>query len=310
MPTLPCFWYISRMKPSRVLVSGVSGPIGAELLPLLEEQGCEVVRLVRGHTAPANHIAWDPQKPIAPEKVSGFDAVVHLAGESIVGRWSDEKKRRIRDSRVTPTRYLSEALAATERKPAVFVSGSAIGFYGDRGDELLTESSAPGKQFLSEVCRDWEAASEPAARSGIRTVMIRTGVVLSMAGGALPQMVVPFRMFVGGKIGSGKQWWSWIHVEDHVRAIWHAITDESVHGPVNLVAPRPETNAQFTYELASVLNRPAIFPMPAFAARLAFGQMADELLLASQRVKPDRLEASGFEFKFPDLSAALKDLLS
>ncbi|MBA3913948.1 MAG: TIGR01777 family protein [Acidobacteriales bacterium] len=297
------------MKPSRVLVTGVSGPIGAALLPLLQQQGCEVVRLVRGPARDAHQISWDPAQPVAPEAVSGFDAVIHLAGESIVGRWSEEKKQRIRDSRIRPTRLLAQALASAPQKPSVLVVSSAIGYYGSRGDEILTEQSPAGDQFLSAVCREWEAASEPAAQAGIRTAKIRTGVVLSMAGGALPQMVLPFKMFVGGKIGSGRQWWSWIHVADHVRAIWHVLTNEALSGPVNVVAPRPVTNAQFTEELASGLKRPAIFPMPAFAARLAFGEMADELLLASQRVQPARLEETGFIFQYPALEKALHQLL-
>ena len=301
---------LGAMKLQRVLVTGVSGPIGGALLPLLRQQGGEVVRLVRGHARGADQIAWDPTKPLPPPAVSGFDAVVHLAGESIVGKWTEEKKRKIRDSRVGPTERLAEALAAAEHKPAVFVSSSAIGYYGDRRDEVLTEASAPGSQFLSGVCREWEAATAPAQKAGIRTANIRTGVVLSTAGGALPQMLTPFKMFVGGKIGSGSQWWSWIHVEDHVRAIWHVLTHDDLQGPVNLASPQPVTNAQFTDALAGVLSRPAIFPMPAFAARLAFGQMADELLLASQRVQPQILENSGFEFTYRELTPALKNLLT
>lgn len=300
---------LGAMKPSRILVTGVSGPIGIALMPLLQQQGCEVVRLVRGPARAENQISWDPAQPLAPDTVSGFDAVIHLAGESIVGRWSDAKKQRIRESRVTPTRLLAQALASAAKKPAVLAVSSAIGYYGNRGDEVLMEQSAPGDQFLSAVCREWEAASEPAAQAGIRTANLRTGVVLSINGGALPQMVLPFKLFVGGKVGNGRQWWSWIHVGDHVRAIWHVLTSESLSGPVNMVAPQPVTNAKFTEELASALRRPAIFPMPAFAAKLAFGEMADELLLASQRVQPAKLEETGFEFQYSELGRALQQLL-
>jgi uncharacterized protein (TIGR01777 family) len=301
---------LGAMKPKRVLVTGGSGLIGAALLSLLKPQGCQIVRLVRGRAQGASEVAWDPGRPISPQAVSGFDAVVHLAGESIVGRWTEEKKRKIHDSRVQPTRNLAEALAAAEGKPSVFVSSSAIGYYGDRGDELLTEASPAGNQFLSSVCREWEAAAAPAQQAGIRTANIRTGVVLSIGGGALPQMVTPFKMFVGGKIGSGRQWWSWIHIADHVQAIWHILTNDSLQGPVNLVSPNPVTNAQFTDALAKALRRPAIFPMPAFAARLAFGEMADALLLASQRVKPENLEKSGFVFEHPELADALKQIIA
>jgi len=291
---------------SRILVSGVSGPIGAALLPSLKTRGYEVTRLVRGRAAGENQILWDPAKPIAPEAVSGFDAVVHLAGESIVGRWSAEKKRKIRDSRVVGTSNLAQAIAQAKDKPRVLVCSSAIGFYGDRGDEVLNEESEPGKGFLPEVCREWEAATQPAVDAGIRTVQMRTGVVLSSTGGALGKMLTPFKMGVGGKIGNGRQWMSWIDVQDMVGAILHILKSDSMHGPVNLVAPKPVTNSEFTQTLASVLSRPAIFPVPAFVVKLAFGEMGETVLLGSQRVEPAQLVASGYPFRFSELRASLQ----
>ena len=298
----------------RILVSGVSGPIGTALLssfePELEPRGMQIVRLVRRRTQSGAEVAWNPLAPLSPAKVSGFDAVVHLAGESIVGRWTEEKKKAIRESRVQGTRNLAAALAETEAKPSVFVCASAVGFYGNCGDELLREQSPGGQGFLSEVCREWEDASRIAAEAGIRTVNIRIGLVLSAKGGALRSMLTPFKLGLGGRIGSGQQWWSWIHVDDIVRGIHHVIRTESLSGPVNLVAPKPLRNAEFTKVLASVLGRPAFFPVPEFALRMAFGGMAaDELLLASQRVEPGKLTASGYTFRFRELRAALENLL-
>ena len=294
---------------SRILVSGVSGPIGTALLPLLKTRGYEITRLVRGPAKDEHQISWDPGKPIAPEVVSGFDAVVHLAGESIVGRWTEEKKRKIRDSRVAGTTALAEALAHAKNKPQVFVCSSAIGFYGDRGSEVLTEQSAPGIGFLPDVCREWEAATRSAMNAGIRTVQMRTGVVLSPSGGALGKMLTPFKMGVGGKIGSGQQWMSWIDVQDMVGAIHHILKSDLLHGPVNMVAPKPVTKAEFTQTLASVLSRPAIFPVPAFVVKLAFGEMGETVLLGSQRVEPTKLVMSGYPFRFSTLRASLENLL-
>jgi uncharacterized protein (TIGR01777 family) len=294
---------------SSILVSGASGPIGSALLPSLKTQGYRVTRLVRGEAKSEDQIAWDPAKPISPDAVSGFDAVIHLAGESIVGRWTDAKKKAIRDSRTVPTRHLAQALAQTKSKAQVFICSSAIGYYGNRGDELLDESSAPGTGFLPDVCRDWEAATQPAADAGIRTVQIRTGVVLSPKGGALGQMVMPFKMGVGGRIGSGRQWMSWIDVQDMVGGIHHILNTDQLHGPVNMVAPKAVTNAEFTTTLASVLSRPAIFPVPAFAIKLLFGEMGETVLLGSQHVEPAQLLASGYHFHFSDLRASLKNVL-
>lgn len=292
----------------RVLVSGVSGPIGAALLPYLESQGARIVRLVRGPSRGSDQISWDPLRPLAAA-VSGFEAAIHLAGETIAGRWTEAKKKAIRESRAQGTRHLADALAKTQSRPRVFICASAIGFYGNRGDEVLTEASPAGNGFLPEVTREWEAASRIAADAGIRTVNLRLGLVLSPKGGALKKILTPFKLGLGGKIGSGQQWWSWIHVDDIVGALHHALQTDSLSGPVNLVAPNPVRNADFTKVLASVLRRPTFFHVPAFAARLAFGKMADELLLSSERVEPARLRDSGYAFRFAELRLALEDLV-
>ncbi len=252
---------------SRILVSGVSGPIGAALLPSLRTSGWSVVRLVRGAAAGGGQISWDPAGPLAPEAVSGFDAVIHLAGESIFGRWTAVKKAKIRDSRVVGTLHLASALARAEEKPKVFVCGSAIGYYGNRGDEVLQEESAPGTGFLAEVCREWEEAAAPAVQAGIRTAHLRTGIVLSPKGGALGAMLLPFKLGLGGRTGDGRQWMSWIDVQDMVGAIHHILKNDLLQGPVNMVAPKPVRNAEFAETLAGVLSRPAIFPVPAFVAK-------------------------------------------
>jgi uncharacterized protein (TIGR01777 family) len=294
----------------RILVSGVSGPIGTALLASFEPQSPHIVRLVRGSVSNAAQVSWDSLAPLSPAAVSGFDAVVHLAGESVVGRWTEEKRKAIRESRVQGTRHLAAALAQCDVKPRVLVCASAVGFYGNRGDELLGEESPSGLGFLSEVCRQWEGASRIAAEAGIRTVNIRIGLVLSAQGGALGNMLTPFKLGLGGRIGSGRQWWSWIHVDDIVGGIQHAIRTESLSGAVNLVAPNPVRNAEFTKVLASVLGRPAFFPVPEFPLRLAFGKMAaEELLLASARVEPGKLVASGYTFRFRELRAALESLV-
>jgi uncharacterized protein len=292
----------------RILVSGVSGPIGKALLPELRKRG-HVIRLVRGRVTGNDQISWNPAQALPPQQVEGFDIVIHLAGETIVGRWNAAKKARIRDTRVQGTKTLVESLTKTAHPPRVFICASAIGYYGDRGDELLREESAPGSDFLAQVCREWETATQPATNAGIRTVNTRFGVILSRDGGALPKMLPPFRMGVGGRIGTGRQWMSWIHIADVVGAIEHALDNPSVSGAVNVVGPNPAMNAEFTRTLARALHRPAIFPMPSFAARLAFGEMGDALLLASQRVEAAKLTANGYRFQFEDLSAALAALL-
>jgi uncharacterized protein len=295
--------------PAKVLVSGSSGLIGSALCSLLATKGYQVTRLVRNASSGECEIAWDLSQPLSPESVSGFEAVVHLAGESIVGRWTAEKKAAIRSSRVAGTKNLAKALAEASQRPKVFISASAIGYYGNRGQETLREDSPVGRGFLADVCREWEFATNTAADAGIRIVQTRFGVVLSREGGALAKMLPPFRLGIGGKMGNGRQWWSWIDLQDVAGAIEHIIKTNSLHGAVNIVAPNPVTNAEFTRTLASVLSRPAIFPMPAFAARLALGQMAEELLLASQRVEPAKLIARGYVFKQPNLRQSLEALL-
>jgi uncharacterized protein (TIGR01777 family) len=295
---------------SKILVSGVSGPIGAALLPSLKTSGWSVVRLVRGPVAGNGQILWDPSAPIAPETVSGFDAVIHLAGESIFGRWSETKKRKIRDSRVAGTLNLASALAQAEEKPQVFICGSAIGYYGNRGEEVLREESGAGTGFLAEVCQEWEEATTPAVQADIRTAHLRTGIVLSPKGGALGAMLLPFKLGLGGRTGDGQQWMSWIDVQDMVGGIHHILKNDLLQGPVNMVAPKPVRNAEFASTLASVLSRPAIFPMPAFAVKTVFGEMGEELLLSGQKVEPGKLISSGYPFRYRDLAASLKALLS
>lgn len=297
----------------KILVSGSHGLVGKALVRSLTDDAHEVVRLVRGERSfGAMEIEWDPnQSRIDTEHFEGFDAVIHLAGESIASsRWTTEKKRAIRDSRVKGTALLSDSLAHLSRPPSLFLSASAIGYYGDRGDELLTENSAPGNDFLSSVCVEWEKAAAPAAEKGIRTIYTRFGIILDPHGGALAKMLTPFRMGIGGRVGDGKQWMSWIGLDDVVNGLKFLIADKSIHGPVNFVAPNPVTNAEFTKTLGRVLSRPTLFPVPAFGARLAFGEMADALLLSSQKVEPSVLEDNGFLFNWPTLEPALRHLLN
>jgi uncharacterized protein len=296
--------------PAKVLVSGSSGMIGRALITRLSEDGCRITRLVRGTSPAPGQLPWDPYQPISPQSVSGFDAVIHLAGESIVGRWTEAKKRAIRESRVSGTSNLSAACAKAASPPRVLISASAIGYYGNGGDEILREDSPSGSGFLPEVCHEWEAANQPAADAGIRTAQVRFGIVLSKDGGALPKMLTPFRLGLGGSIGDGQQWWSWIDLRDAVGAIRHLLNTDFLHGPVNVVGPNSVTNAQFTKALASALSRPAIFPVPAFVAKLALGQMAEELLLASQRVEPGKLLAAGYIFQYPELRTSLSAILN
>jgi uncharacterized protein len=291
----------------RILLSGSSGLIGSALASALGVAGHSVVRLVRRKPA-ANEIRWSPSGGIESEALE-IDGVVHLAGESIAGRWTAAKKDRIRDSRVQGTKLLATALAQAKRPPKGMVCASAIGIYGDRGEEVLREESALGSDFLAEVGRQWEAATEPAAQAGIRVVALRFGVVLSARGGALARMLPPFRMGVGGRIGGGRQWMSWIALDDVLGVIQHALVSESLRGPVNTVAPQPVTNAEFTRAIGEVLHRPTIFPLPALMVRLVFGEMGEALLLSSQRVDCGKLLASGYRFRYADLKAALEALL-
>jgi uncharacterized protein (TIGR01777 family) len=294
-----------------ILVTGASGLIGSALVSFLSAAGHDVTRLVRSEPKPGEKAArWDPMAgTIDVSGLQGVEAVAHLAGEPIAERWTAAKKAKIRDSRVKGTQVLCEALTALTPLPKVLVSASAIGYYGDRGAEVLTEDSAPGSGFLAEVCRAWEAATEPAQQRGIRVVRLRFGVVLSAAGGALAKMLPPFRMGLGGVLGSGRQYMSWIVLDDAVAAIHHAIVTNGLQGPTNAVAPQAVTNQEFTTTLGKVLGRPTVLPMPAFAARLLFGEMADELLLASTRVQPAKLQASEYSFRYPELEPALRHAL-
>ena len=296
----------------KVLISGSHGLVGSALIKSLESDGYEAVRLVRHAPTGASEIEWSPERySIALARLEDLEAVVHLAGESIAeGRWTEEKKRRIRESRVKGTRLLSDSLANVKHPPKSFLCASAIGYYGNRGDEILTESSPPGDDFLASVCVEWEKATKEAVQKGIRTVNLRFGVILDSKGGALAKMLPPFRMGVGGKIGPGRQWMSWIALADVVGAIKHALTNETLSGPVIVVAPNPVRNAEFTETLGKAVSRPTLFPIPAFGARLAFGEMADALLLSSQRVEPERLKKAGYQFRHSELKGALRHVLA
>lgn len=297
----------------KVAVSGSSGLIGTALVPALKSAGHEVVRLVRREQRAADEIEWDPTHDvIRPPGLAGVDAVVNLSGAGIGDkRWTPERKREILDSRVGPTRLLAETVAKLDPRPAAFLSGSAVGWYGDTGDVAKTEEDPAGGGFLAEVVRQWEAAAQPAIDAGVRTVLLRSGVVLSKEGGALARQLPFFKVGAGGRLGSGKQYLSWISIEDEVGAILHALTHEELNGPVNLVAPAPVTNAEFTSELGHALHRPTLVPIPLFGPRALFGkEMVEEMLLRGQRVLPARLEASGYQFQSADLGSALRKLLA
>ncbi len=294
----------------RILVTGATGFVGSELRRTLAAAGDEVVRLTRTPAGPSD-LVWNPATgSIDAGALEDFEAVVHLAGENIAGgRWTAARKQRLVASRVAATRLLAETLLATRRPPRVFVAASATGCYGNRGDEVLDELSSPGTGFLAELCHAWEAASEPLRTRGVRVVQLRIGLVLGAGGGALPRMLLPFRLGLGGRLGDGHQWWSWIGIDDLVAAILFVLDHATLEGAINATAPRPVTNREFTACLARVLRRPAILPAPACALRLLFGEMADALLLASARVLPRRLQAGGFEFLQPDLEAALRSAI-
>jgi len=294
----------------RIAITGAGGLIGSALQTNLAYDGHEVIRVGRYNAAHPPDVRWSvPHAQLNPSPLEDLDAVVHLAGEPIVGKWTHAKKQAIRDSRVDGTRLLAATLAGLHRKPKVLISASAIGFYGHRGDEVLDEKSEIGKGFLPGVSSEWEAATQPAADAGIRVVHPRLGVVLAKSGGALKQMLPIFKLGLGGPLGSGSHWMSWISLDDTVAAILHLIENVSVSGPVNLVAREPVTNREFTRLLASRLHRPAFFPAPRFAVHLAFGELADEALFASQRIKPGVLEQSGYNFIHSALEAALRDEL-
>ncbi len=296
----------------RVAVTGATGLVGTALIGMLKEEGWEVSRVVRGSKLQASDILWNPEAGMIDlAGLENHDAVVHLAGESIAsGRWTPARKQRIRESRVKGTQLLAQTVANLRNPPRVLVGASAIGYYGDRGSEILREDSSPGAGFLPEVCRAWESAAAAAAAAGIRVVHPRIGIVLSTHGGALAKMLLPFRMGAGGNLGHGTQYMSWISLRDLCRAIVHAIRTESLRGPINAVSPQPATNAEFTKALGVALHRPTIFPVPAFGARLAFGEMADALLLASTRVVPQRLQESGFRFEDTDIGQTLRRILA
>ncbi len=314
----------------QILVTGSSGLIGSALVASLTRQGHPVRRLVRrppeagdspqrGHSAlqgvplgTVPDLQWNPEsRLIDPTRLEGIEAVVHLAGDPIVkGRWTPEKKRRIRDSRVQGTQLLSESLAKLQRPPRVMVCASAVGVYGNRGDEILREDSPPGIGFLAEVGQAWEQAAHPARAKGIRVVHLRFGIILSPAGGALKMMLPPFRIGIGGRLGSGKQWMNWLTLEEAVAIIQYALATESIRGPINAVSPNPVTNSEFTKVLGKALRRPTLFPVPAFVLRIIFGEMAEEALLSSTRAVPARLTAAGYRFRHPDLQEALNHLLN
>jgi uncharacterized protein (TIGR01777 family) len=290
----------------KTLVTGSTGLVGQALCAHLKQRGDEVLRLVRRAPGADDEVQWDPMEGSCDAAAFDVDAIVHLAGEGIASRrWSDEQKLRIRESRVVGTRLISEGAVRGAQRPRVLVSASAIGFYGDRGEEVLSEDAARGAGFLADVCADWEAATEGAQEAGLRVVNPRIGMVLAGGGGALAKMLLPFKLGLGGRIGSGRQWMSWIQLEDLVRVLCAAIDDESLSGAVNAVTPHPVTNSEFTRALGSALRRPTCFPLPAFFARLMMGEMADDLLLSSARVMPDKLTQAGFEFRCPLITAGL-----
>jgi len=304
----------------RILISGSTGLVGSAVVDSLSHQGHDLIRLVRPSTevrkpgtnpsGELSEVLWNPQSGLLSSHAEGAEAVIHLAGASIAGqRWTAAWKRELRDSRVAATRYLVASLRGLHRPPQIFIAASAIGFYGDRGDEELTESSAPGTDFLARVTVDWEAESSRAAEFGARVVILRFGVILAKQGGALPRMALPFRLGAGGRLGSGRQWISWVALQDIVGIVRFALETNLLSGPANAVSPNPVRNAGFTRALGRVLHRPAIFPAPAFALRLALGEMADSLLLSSQRVYPPKLQRLGYRFLYPDLESALADVL-
>ncbi|MBA2117772.1 TIGR01777 family oxidoreductase [Bremerella alba] len=292
----------------KIAISGASGLVGSQLGPFLTTGGHEVAKISR--SAGENTIQWDiKNQEIDSTKLEGLDAVIHLAGESVAARWTDKKKQAIINSRVDGTRLLSESLAKLKNPPKVMVCASAMGFYGDRGDEILSEGSPPGDGFLADVCQAWEEAAQPARDAGIRVVHARIGIVLSPKGGALAQMLTPFKLGVGGQIGSGKQWWSWISLDDVVGALHHLTMNDQIRGPVNLCAPKAVTNHDFTKTLGQVISRPTFLAVPEFAAKLAMGQMADEMLLSSCRMEPKVLEETEYSFRDPHLERCLRKLL-
>jgi uncharacterized protein len=302
----------ASQPPITIAVTGATGLIGSALVARLRAHGHTVRRLVHAPgDAREDDVVWDAERSELPAgALDGVDAVVNLAGAPIARRWTALRKREIRDSRVHGTERLARAIAALEQKPSVLLSGSAVGYYGNRGDEVLSESSSPGHDFLAGVTVEWERATAPAADAGVRVVVLRTGVVLSKDGGALAKMLPPFRLGMGGPAGDGQQWMSWISLEDHLHALEHCLFVEQVRGPVNVVAPNPVRNAHFATTLGRVLARPAVLPVPTMALELLYGAMARETILASQRALPDALAATGFDFKHPTVEGAIRAALT
>lgn len=295
------------------LVSGASGLIGSSLVPLLQKAGHRVRRLVRVPAqASPDAVPWDPAAGwIEVGKLEGIEGVVHLSGEPILGRWTIEKKRRVRDSRVASTRLLAESLAALKTRPRALVCASASGYYGDRGDEILSEESTSGTGFLADLCREWEAAAAPCADAGIRVVYVRTGLALAPNGGLLAPMLLPFQLGLGGPLGDGRAWWSWIAIEDLAQVFRFVLEHDDLRGAINAAAPAPVTNAEFTRTLGRILDRPTRLRVPPFALKMLFGEeSAREAMLVSARLAPARLQAAGFQFEFPDLEAALRHVLN
>ncbi|HVP50198.1 MAG TPA: TIGR01777 family oxidoreductase [Candidatus Bathyarchaeia archaeon] len=296
----------------RILISGASGLIGSALRPALAAAGHATAALVRGASA-SEDVQWKPGAWLDPQAIGGFDAIAHLAGKNISGRWTEEFKRAVLESRVEGTRTVATAAAESFRArgaPRVLVAASAIGYYGNRGEEVLTESSGPGEGFSSYLCEAWEAAALPAVEAGMRVVTLRIGVVLAKEGGALKAMLPAFRLGLGGRVGDGQQYWSWVALDDAAGAMAFALTDDSLSGVVNAVAPQPVRNREFACELGRALQRPAIFPVPGLVVRMAFGEMGEELLLASARVSSGKLEAAGYGFRHPRLAEALATIFS
>lgn len=293
-----------------IVISGANGLIGSGLVDALSKEGERVLRLVRASPKHDTDILWDPaRKKIELSKLEGVDAVIHLSGETVAQRWTEPVKKRIIDSRIESTRFLSETITALTKPPSVFVSASAIGFYGDCGADPVSEDSKQGNGFLADLCKNWEEAAAIAQTAGIRTVNLRIGMVLSRKGGALAKMLTPFLLGAGGRLGDGKQFISWISLDDLIECIQFVIKNETMSGPVNAVSPESVTNAQFTKALAEAIKRPALFPVPAFALRILFGQMAEEMLLSGAIVKPDKLVSAGFKFHYPVLKDALTQAL-
>lgn len=292
---------------SIIAISGASGFIGSALVKHLQHRGNDVRRLVRRPARAQGEIAWDPAGgTIDSSALEGVEGIINLSGESLAQRWTDDVKRRIRESRVSSTTLLAKTIAGMSTKPSVFLSGSAIGIYGDRGSEILDEESSLGDDFLASVCKDWEAATKPAEDAGIRVVHLRTSVVLGRDGGALPKLLLPVKLGIGGKIGTGQQWMSWIDLVDYAEAINLLLRNQTVSGPVNLCSINPVTNAEFAATAARVLGRPSLFAVPTFAVRFAMGEMGEDTVLASQRVLPRRLTEARFDFAYPTLEASLR----